>query len=71
MLLAKQGSLEMVSSHSKRRTGNQGHLASLHRGVASIEYALLAALIFVAALGAVAVTGEANGALWTAWTNKK
>lgn len=70
MLLATQGSSEMVNSHSRRRTGNQGHLASQHRGVASIEYALLASLIFVAALGAIAATSDANGSLWTSWTGK-
>lgn len=60
----------MMNSQSKRRTGNPGHLASQHRGAASIEYALLASLIFVIALGAIAATGDANGSRWTSWTGK-
>lgn len=39
-------------------------------GVASIEYALIAALIAVALLGALQTTGSANGGLWSDWTGK-
>lgn len=41
-----------------------------NRGVTSIEYALLAALIAVVIVGAVGSTGSENGGLWTGWTNK-
>lgn len=39
------------------------------RGVTSIEYGLIAALIAIAIIGAVASTGDANEEVWTAWTN--
>lgn len=60
----------MMNPHSKRRTINQGHLASLHRGVTSIEYALVASLIFLVAFVAFVAAGDANGAFWTSWTGK-
>jgi pilus assembly protein Flp/PilA len=41
-----------------------------HRGVTSIEYALIASLIAVAIVGAIAATGDANGSIWTSWTGK-
>lgn len=40
------------------------------RGVTSIEYALLAALIAVVIVGAVGATGTENGGLWADWTTK-
>ena len=39
-------------------------------GVASIEYALIAALIAVAILGTLQITGSANGGLWGVWTSR-
>ncbi len=60
----------MVNLRRKRRTGNQGHLASLHRGVTSIEYALLAALIAIAIVGAVSAAGSANAAHWSDWVGR-
>ena len=39
-------------------------------GVASIEYALIAALIAVAILGALQTTGSTNGGIWGDWTGK-
>ena len=41
-----------------------------HAGVASIEYALIAALIAVAILGALQTTGSVNGGMWADWTGK-
>ena len=41
-----------------------------YSGVASIEYALIAALIAVAILGALQITGSANGGIWSVWTTK-
>lgn len=38
------------------------------RGVTSIEYGLLAALIALAIVTAVASTGTENGGLWGQWT---
>lgn len=40
------------------------------RGVSANEYALIASLIAVAAVGAITATGEANAAHWTAWVDK-
>lgn len=40
----------------------------VQRGVSAIEYALLAALIAIAVIGALSVTGSANGDIWTRWT---
>jgi len=37
-------------------------------GVTSIEYALLAALIALAIIGALALTGVNTGGLWSQWT---
>jgi pilus assembly protein Flp/PilA len=37
-------------------------------GVTAIEYALLAALIAVAIIGAVAATGTSLGAMYTTWS---
>ena len=39
-------------------------------GVASIEYALIAALIAVAIIGALQVTGLASGGIWSVWTTQ-
>lgn len=52
---ACQEVLQMVDRHSQR-------------GVTSIEYALLAALISVAILGGLSATGVANGGIWGGWT---
>lgn len=41
-----------------------------HTGVASIEYALMAALIAVAIIAALQTTGSANGGIWGHWTGK-
>lgn len=38
-------------------------------GVTAIEYALLAALIAVAIIGAVSATGDSLGNVYTTWTN--
>jgi len=43
-------------------------LISVQRGVTSIEYALIAALIAIAIVGGVSAAGGANGESWTAWT---
>lgn len=40
------------------------------QGVTSIEYALLAALIALAIVGALASTGAENGGIWGEWTTK-
>jgi len=40
------------------------------RGVTSIEYALLAALIAIAIIVGVKATGEANALSWANWTGK-
>lgn len=40
------------------------------RGVSAIDYALIASLIAVAAVGAVTATGEANASHWTGWVDK-
>jgi len=40
------------------------------RGVTSIEYALIAALIAIAIIGGVSAAGGANGDSWTAWAAK-
>lgn len=37
-------------------------------GVTSIEYALMAALISLAIIGALAATGANTGGLWNQWT---
>lgn len=37
-------------------------------GVTAIEYGLLAALIAVAIIGSVSLTGDSLGAVYTAWT---
>ena len=39
-------------------------------GVASIEYALIAALIAIAILGTLQITGSANGGIWSVWTTR-
>ena len=39
-------------------------------GVASIEYALIAALIAVAILGTLQATGTENGGIWSGWTTR-
>jgi Flp pilus assembly pilin Flp len=44
------------------------NLRRAQRGVTSIEYALIAALIAVAIIGGVSAAGGANGAKWVAWT---
>lgn len=46
------------------------HALSRQVGVASIEYALIAALIAVVILGALQATGKANGDIWSDWTGK-
>lgn len=38
-------------------------------GVTAIEYGLLAALIVVAAIGALSATGTSMTAMYTAWAN--
>lgn len=38
-------------------------------GVTAIEYGLLAALIVVAAIGAISLTGGSVGAMYVAWSN--
>jgi Flp pilus assembly pilin Flp len=40
------------------------------RGVTSIEYALLAALIALAIIVGVGATGNANALSWISWTGK-
>lgn len=40
------------------------------RGVSSIEYALVAALIAIAVLGGLSDTGAANRDAWITWTKK-
>lgn len=40
------------------------------RGVTSIEYALIVALIALAIIGALASTGVETGGLWSDWTTK-
>lgn len=40
------------------------------RGVTSIEYALLAALIAMAIIVGVGATGDANAVSWSNWTGK-
>ena len=44
------------------------HDMTSQKGVASIEYALIAALIAVAILGTLQITGSANGGIWSVWT---
>lgn len=41
-----------------------------NRGVTSIEYALLAALIALVIVGALGSTGTENGGIWGDWTRK-
>jgi len=43
-------------------------LKTQQRGVTSIEYALMAALIALVIITAVASTGTENGGLWGHWT---
>lgn len=40
------------------------------RGVTSIEYALLAALIAVAIVVGLTATGLSNGRIWSMWTEQ-
>ncbi|MDP1527941.1 MAG: Flp family type IVb pilin [Rhodoferax sp.] len=41
-----------------------------HRGVTSIEYAMIASLIALAIIVGVGATGEANAKNWSFWTGK-
>ena len=60
----------MVNSRSKKGTNNQDCLASQHRGVTSIEYALIASLIAIAILAGVTAAGGANAFNWSTWVGK-
>ncbi len=42
--------------------------SQLQQGVTSVEYALLAASIALAIVGALSAVGTENGGLWAAWT---
>jgi len=50
------------------RSEMQCPVPSKMRGVTSVEYALLAALIALAIVGVLNTTGAENGGLWGAWT---
>lgn len=45
-------------------------LKTLQRGVTSIEYGLLAALIALAVLVALSSVGTENGGIWERWTSR-
>jgi Flp pilus assembly pilin Flp len=45
-------------------------IMNYQRGVTSIEYALLAALIAMAIIVGVGATGDANAMSWSNWTGK-
>jgi len=53
-----------------RQLSNRRYKFFKHFGVASIEYALIAALISIALIGALQATGSANGTIWDDWTRK-
>lgn len=58
-----------------REVGRQSDLASgcfprIQRGVTSIEYALIAALIALGIIGGLSATGDNNQSLWAGWIDR-
>ncbi len=60
----------MIKIFFGRTSKNEALIERRQRGVTSIEYALLAALIGLAIVAGVTAAGGSNASLWTVWTNR-
>jgi Flp pilus assembly pilin Flp len=57
-------------NHHLHRSFNRKYGILKYKGVASIEYALIAALIAVAIIIALQAASVVNGGIWSDWTSK-